>query len=171
MRKSEEIIHFKKCSKCKIIKESQEFRIRKDKRVVGRFYINPSCRKCERLYTKQWYNKNKEDLNFKTQAAKRAREYYYKNHTIVLEKERKRHHSKEYRTYMKNYRLKNKEKIALLHDPIVKKFHEKMRDTLSDSYIIKLLMVDGKLTRKEILEYPKLIEAKREQIKILRLLN
>src|SRR6185503_18549930 len=45
----------KKCSKCKLIKSSNEF-FKKSKAYDG---LNPSCKQCEKKYKRDYYNKNR----------------------------------------------------------------------------------------------------------------
>ena len=60
---------FKKCGKCKEEKSLDCFYLNKS----GKYGVRSDCKLCRRIYAKEYYSKNKENLN------KYRREYHIKN--------------------------------------------------------------------------------------------
>ena len=151
----------KTCTKCKIQKEKEKFRIKKE----SKDGLRPWCRECESQYRKD--NREKEN--------KRYAEWAKKNHEQVI-------------TKSKEYRENNKDKINELHKKWSKEnkdrvyeYRKKWRDnniekqkaidkkaceTMSDFYISNMIVKYTNLNRTDI---PKeIIELKRIQLKITR---
>ena len=100
----------KKCSKCGIEKEINEFRIKKS---YNKFYVCGQCKACEREYyllnNKKYKEKHKEEISKqrkqyrienKEKLNNYQKEYYKKNKEIISEKRKK-------------YAEKNREKSPL----------------------------------------------------------
>lgn len=186
----------KTCSRCKIKKDESEFRMRKDKRKGGLFYLNNTCRQCDKEIADAYYNKKKDDPEFKRKNIERAKAYkeksvdkiklrkstiefkkkyckwnndsYYRMKDVIAAKMKIKRQTPEYKKRMKEYRKKNKEKIDK-QEAITKKRHqEKIVSTISDAYIVNHLGLTTKDLPLIKREMPELLELKREQIKLSR---
>lgn len=178
------------CSRCKKRKLKKYFRIRTDK--THNFdYYNSTCKYCDAEVARAYYQKVKDDPEFKKKNQQRARAYTEKNLDQIRlrrdtpefkkkknEWELKRYHKKKdeinaklrekrktagYKKYMKAYRKRNKAKIFKQEVITKKRFHEKNRDAVTDTYCINLMRAQG------IEITPQTIEIKRTQILLSRL--
>lgn len=180
------------CSRCKKEKPKSDFRIRIDKREMPeREYYNSTCMVCDSEVSLERYNKLKDDEDFKKKNNERTKAYANKNPEKIRafrstqgykkkhnELEKKRYNSKreeinakqklkrqtdKYKKMMREYRLKNKEKIYQQDILTKKKYHEKNRDLITDIYCVR------KLKEQNIQPTTENIELKRVQILIARL--
>lgn len=160
----------KKCSCCNNVIDIEMFRVRLDKR-HGLIYHNNTCKQCDAKKARIYYNENKNLNEFKEKAKNRSRKSYYKNRERNLVKQ------KEYRSKPKNkiarrdYVRQNSQKIKSQEIITKKRYHEKNRDGLTDTYVVKQLKQSTGLPKEAILEYPQLIECKRLQLKTIRLIK
>lgn len=180
----------KVCTRCKSDKPKADFRVRLDK---GKYWmINPTCRKCDSEIAAEYYNRNKDKLEFKEKNRKRAKEYTEKNCDQIKERRRdskylakhnewekaryvrkkdqikakskeKRKHP-EYKKKMREYRQKNKEKIFQQELATKRRYHEKNKKGITDKYVRNQLRQVGNLN-----PTPEEIEIKRAQILIFRI--
>lgn len=158
------IPEIKICTKCKIEKPKDEFRVRtkKDKKTTY-YYVNSWCKLCEKVATKL-------RVYSESQIA-RKRDYLlkYRNgdkrESLLLEK---RIHSKKRRLndpeYWKRWRDKNRSHVA-------KRSTEKSkisRQKLPDYYIVGFLVQQTKLSTAQIRTEPELIKLTRTLIQLKR---
>lgn len=199
-RGKEDLPKRKICAKCKIEKDSAEFRIKrptyKDKTY---WQLYSQCNKCCYENSKAYYERHKNDDNFKKKNRERVRQYALANSENIkiarsserykkkhVEWESKRYHRKrdeinakaklrrqtaEYKAKLKAYRVKNKEKIFAQEAITKRRYHEKHRDNLTDKYVGRLLKAQGVADDAVLQNYPKIIEAKRLQLLITRKIN
>lgn len=161
----------KNCTNCKKDKDVTDFRLRHDKRKGNYYYFNNHCKECENEKQKEYYEKAKNNENFKIKNRKRVKKYIEKNIDIVKEKTKKRRLGNKYRENRKQYILKNKDKIYEQEKICKLKYHNKNRDELTDKYIVRLILQKTNLRKEDILNCPKLIEVKRKQIQLIRKIN
>lgn len=188
-RTEDELPESKACTRCKEIKGKDCYRIRCGKR--GYIYFNPTCIGCDKDYSRENYQKRKNDPVFKEINRVRARKYLQKSADEIKERrkkpeyikkhaswENKRYHrikdkvaakmkvkrqTPEYKEMMRSYREKNRSKIHKQEKVTKKRYSEKHRDGLTDDYIKRLFRNNG--LREPT---PELIEAKRIQLLIIR---
>jgi hypothetical protein len=145
--------------------------MRYDKRGKGSkslLYLNNTCKKCDSEIQNKNYFAHKDDPDFKENWLKKSREYYHKNKALISEKMRAKRQTPEYKQMIREYRLKNKEKIFKQEVITKKRYQQKHRDGLTDEYIIRQL-VNQEIADRDILkEHPEIIEAKRLQLLIIR---
>lgn len=168
-RTIDELPDKKYCTRCKEEKLKDEFRIRVDK--SGSVIINPTCRICDGVIAKEYYANRKDDPEFKKKNAERAREYATKNSDQIKKTrqsdlfkkehsgwENKRYHRKRdeinakakvrrqtpaYKKMMKEYRQRNKKKIATQEEITKRRYHEKNKNSITDKYVKNLLRTQG----------------------------
>lgn len=99
----------KKCTKCQIDKNLDEF----GKRKTNKDGLKYTCKKCESDYGKQNYILNKDKINQKT------KEYYNKNRDVILPKNREKSN---------NWRKNNHEKSIIIQRERRKKFLHQIRE-------------------------------------------
>lgn len=152
------------CTKCKVEKSQDEFRIRTKKYKSSIYtYLNSSCKKCEgkqnedilrnnpartqkkRLYNKQWVSDNKD---------------YYLEQKRIQSKER----AKNDPEFHKRWRDKNHIKVKNKSNQ-VSKF---ARENLLDYYIVGYLVQSTNMTTEQVRQQPELIELTRKIIQIKR---
>lgn len=186
----------KTCTRCKIEKEDSEFRIRTNKD-NDKTYLNPTCRKCDIDVARIYYNKHKDEPEFKRKNAERAKRYtesnadivkqrrstaeylkkhaywesnrYYKMRDKINARQKIKRQTPEYKAYMKAYRAARKEKIYRQELITKKRYTDKNRDSVSDEYCIAKIKVQKNINRDAIT--PEMIQIKRGQILIKRLKN
>lgn len=166
------IPEFKTCTKCCIPKPIKRFRKRtKFKNSVAYAYIQKKCMDCECKEQKERYHKNIEIHRERNRS--RARKYYNENKDILNEIKRdlRKEKNNPILLYQREYNKKNKDKIAKQHKIVAKRFQEKIRDNLSDSYVIQHIIQRTSLKREDIEKYPEMIEAYRQQMKINRIIK
>lgn len=102
----------KVCTKCKMKKSLNEFRMRYDKR-SGNNYPNSTCKLCDKLITKEYREKNKDNLEFKKRKALQDKKYREKNREKIqkFQKEYRENNKEKKKEYDKTYYEKNKGKI------------------------------------------------------------
>lgn len=163
------------CNQCGQQKIIKEFRIRVDKRVKKQYlvYYNNICLKFEAANQRERTIKIRATEQGRLKHSKWAMEYHKRNREKCLNRMKQRRESQEYKDYIRQYRLKNKEKIYAQEIITKKNYHEKNRDLLTDTYIINQL-TSQKVATKEMLLNPafySLIQAKRLQLLIKRKIN
>lgn len=193
----EELPKSKRCTRCKIEKPTDEFRIRQED---GKYYyINSTCKKCDAELTRTYYEKHKNDEDFKRRNCERAKAYVEKNPDKVrLRKstiEFKKNHCKlnkdsyhrmkeviaakmklirqtpEFKKKMKAYRDKNKDKIYQQEQITKRRYQVKNQEPLTDKYILNKMSIPLTELEKIKTVLPELIEVKREQIKLHRVID
>jgi len=192
-----ELPESKKCTKCRKIKLKEEFGI-KFKQYNDALYcsLNPSCNDCVAIDQRNRYNSKKNDADFKQKNSNRAKYYrevniekiklrrttpeflkkhnktehkrYIKYRDIICAKNKIRRQTPEYKKMMLDYRNKNKEKIAAQEKVTKRRYHEKHRDNLTDTYIKNQLKSQRIADDDTIKMYPQILEAKRLQLLIIR---
>lgn len=166
-----EIPEKKVCTRCKIEKQKDEFRIGVKEKSGCQYFLSQYCRKCESELARIYYDKKKDDPEFKKKNSERTKLYaqknvdeirkrrklpdfkkkhanrenkrYHRNKDWIADKMKKKRQTPEYKQNRKNYIEKNKEKIAKQEIITKRKYHEKNRDALTDVYIINLLRNQG----------------------------
>lgn len=164
----------KVCSRCKKRKRDNQFRFRYDKRGRGSkalVYLNNTCRKCDSEIQNKNYFKNKDNPEFRKKWVDKSREYYYAHKEEIKEKMRLKRQTPEYKAMMKAYRQKRKDIIREQEIITKKRYHEKHRDNLTDTYIIRQLANQKIADKHDLVNHPEIIEAKRLQILIKRKIN
>ncbi len=114
-----------------------------------------------RQMAKEYVEKNKEVVK------KRRANYYEKNRDILLAKRKKIRETEAYKIYMREYRLKNKDKISEQQREANKRWMRKQVAELTDAYIINRLCntkVGVFKTYAEAKKHPELIELTRTKI-------
>lgn len=194
IKKETELNDIKICTRCKIEKPRDEFRIRvEDKKY---YYINPTCMVCDSEIAAIYYKKHKDDPAFKQKNVDKTRAYaekycseirqkrqrpefkkkhaawnmksYYRVKDKVAARMKEKRKTPEYKKMMMDYRKRNKEKIYEQERITKTRYFSKHRDNLTDEYIIRLFINNGVCDRDHLLKHPELIEAKRLQILIQR---
>ena len=99
------------CSKCHEPKPVGAFRIRNENRETYFDYINDKCLDCEINIKKDYHHKNKDNSEYKNKAAKRAKEWHWSNRELVLQYQKQRRQTEEYKIKMKEYRTCNQSRI------------------------------------------------------------
>lgn len=106
-------------------------------------------------YQIKWGKKNSESISI------RQKKYLHDNHEIIALRNKIYRDRPEYKEMIKDYYIKNKDKIQTQK----KAFYKNQREELNDSYICQLLNISK-------LDCPKeLVEAKRAQIILYREIN
>ena len=158
-------MNYKICTKCKVSKLFVEFA--KDKSTKDG--INSQCKKCRKEYR----------LNNQEKFSKYCKEYKLNNKDKIKEKnkEYRLNNQEKFSKYFKEYRLNNKDKIKeyTLNNKdkkckYLKEYSKKITLSLPDSYVLKSIKLQTSFPHNA--EIPaELIEAKRLEIKIKRLLK
>ena len=131
-----EVVKWKKtCTKCNIEKELSEFH----KKKTGKYGVNSICKKCKKIYSKQYakenkegitntkkkyYNTNKEEIskqckkyyiNNREKIKQCKKQYYQNNKELITNKKKEYYNTNKDKviTQRKKYREDNKERIAL----------------------------------------------------------
>lgn len=99
------------CSKCKEPKPVAAFRMRCETRETYFNYVNDTCIECERKIIKEYHQANKDNPVVKEKAKTRAKNWHWSNRESVLQYQKERRQTEEYKQKMKEYRAKNREKI------------------------------------------------------------
>ena len=168
-RKLESIPDLKTCSRCKAKKGKSDFRVRVDKRSSPHFaYLNSTCLKCDAEKTAERSRLQRSTPEGRAMHNKWANEFHKRHREKCIELMKSRRGSDEYKKMMKEYRLKNKDKIYQQEVITKRRYHEKNRDAVTDAYVINQLVNQGVADKDGILSCPGLIEAKRLQILIKR---
>ena len=166
----------KECTKCKEVKSIDEFpfvygRKKKDGTRKGRYHSR--CKKCKKEILKIWRDKNpeyskKESKKWREKNPNKSKDYslQYKKENIIRVKKWKHNWDLKNRDRYNIYNAKQpKEKKRLWQI----KTNMKLRERLSDGYIVNILCARNNLTAIDIRKYPELIETKRLIIKTKRL--
>lgn len=186
----------KKCTRCHEIKSRDQFRVKKGRQYKGVRYIelNPRCFKCDAAERKIYYDKKKNDPEFKKKNIERQKEYvkkstdkirairmspeykkkhadwnmtsYYRVRDRISAKMKTKRQTQEYKKMMSEYRNKNKDKIFSQEVITKRRYQEKHKDALTDLYIGSRLASQTGIPRNMIPQ--PLIELKRVQILIKR---
>ncbi len=159
----------KKCTKCLILKDVSEFRIRKDKYKNKVYkYLESTCRECERKTRAQHHEKKKHDPEYKLKNRIRGSNYHKDNFSTIKVKQKKWREKPETKVRRKQYDQENKARIAELS----KKRHDKWIQGLSPAYIIYRLKQAGiPITKQAIAKKKKEITIRRLQLLIKKLEN
>lgn len=157
----------KVCTKCNDPRPLSRFRRRcKNKNGKKEYWNMGECMECEKAYREIFYEDNLEFC--RKRGRENARKHYPTNR--IRQKEYRRNNYPKIKAYMTKYREDNKERIAEMHEPVARKWFEKNRDELSDTYVIQHMIQKSGLNREDILPYPELIETYRQNMKIKRLI-
>jgi hypothetical protein len=121
------IFEKKKCTKCHILKDIYDFRIRKDRKCGYR----SSCKECDKEMSKKWINKN---LTYVQERNKNYNKKYYKSN---LDNIKERHKS-----YYLNNAESCKEKMADFkkNNPNYNKDYNKERKLIDPIYKLNLII-------------------------------
>ena len=142
-----------------------------------RLAASPKVQESKRLSTKKFYANHKEVLKERRQAYRTKnleklkasnRQYYHDNKEKVSQKR----NSDAYKSYAREYRIKNKDKISIAQRIKAKEWVRKQVDSLSDAYIIMILTskeAGSFASREEVMLHPEVIEIKRSEILIARI--
>lgn len=152
----------KRCNRCNKTKSDDSFRIRYEKRKGNFYYLNNTCRKCDSELSTIYRSSVKDNLDWKQKNRERSNKYRLDSIDIVRERTQARRQSKAYKEYRKKYIQKNKNRIMKQERICKRRYHEKNRDALTDTYIINRLTQKSPLSKNEI--PPALIKLKRLQI-------
>lgn len=137
------IQHFtKQCSKCNIVKNINEFRIRTDCNSLV-----AHCKPCNRIKNQEYYKNNSEKL--KADATK-----YYKENKDILNLNKIKYREKNKETIFikkKEYREKNKEHISLK----MKKYREENLEQLKEKNKIRYELNKDEIIKKVHIYYLK----------------
>lgn len=101
------------CSKCKEPKPVGAFRLRNENRNTYFDYINDTCTECERRLIKEYHNQHKSNIEYKEKAKNRANNWHWSNRKLVLQYQKQRRLTEEYKQYRREYNTKNRDKIRL----------------------------------------------------------
>lgn len=156
------------CTCCKMPKSKKRFRWRTKK---GYTYQQGKCIDCENAEQKIRYDSKKDNIDFKIKNRQRVKNYQRENWDVVQEKNKKRRQTKRYKENRRKYTLKNYDKISRDHKIRAKKWFEKNRDELSDSYVVSKIIGKTKVSPDEVRREPELIEIKRMQLKLGRVIK
>lgn len=129
------------CTRCKKKKTEKFFRKRLDKR-DGRVYINSTCKKCDSEITMLYYEKHKNDPEFKRKNRQRAKQYIIENADIINAKKKKYREKPENIIRRKKYDKENHARITALSKLRNKKYLKKIVDKISDSYVLRVLRTE-----------------------------
>lgn len=113
------------------------------------------------------YHTHKDNPEWKKKWLKKARDYYHAHREEIMKKMKAKRQTTEYKTKMKMYRHKNKNKIFAQEVITKKRYYEKNRDGVTDQYVLNQLRTQ-KLIDVDYAPTPELIEAKRLQLLIKR---
>jgi len=183
----------KNCTRCGCYKTEANTRLRKQGNST---YLNATCKSCDNEIQRSYYEKVKDNPEFKeknrlrgkvylnkniekVRAIRKSAEYikkhnqwelnrYHKVKDVVSIKMKTKRQTPEYKEMMRKYRMKNKEKIKQQEVITKKRYQEKHRDNLTDEYIIRLLINQDVADRETLTMHPEIIEAKRLQLLIIR---
>jgi len=134
------------CTKCGIEKDFKSFSKGK-----GKYGFASHCRECKSAWRKLWKLANPD----KVKTSKKN--YRAKSVTHKLAK----------KAQNKRWKVKNLNKVKEWG----RGYHANRINLLKDGYISHLIKAGASIPTKEILQYPELIEAKRTQLMILRILR
>lgn len=167
-------MNLKVCSNCKVEKSESDFRVRKDKRIKNpkkRIYLNNVCLTCEAIQQRERNKKQRLTKEGRERHNRWAREFHQRHREKCIAYLRDRRKAPEFKVYMKAYRERNKERIRQQEIITKQRYQEKNRDSLSDEYIIRLLICQGIGDRGTLMKNYDVIEAKRLQLLIKRKIN
>lgn len=159
----------KECSKCLLVLPVYEFSVVVDKRPGKEcVYLHNVCKKCVCKKAMEYYNKKKNDPDFKKKNRERVKKWSTENKEYVAEKRKEVRKSDEYKEYVKAYYEKNHDKIRHQASKTNDKYIREQRAKITDKYAIILLMHPRNgLTRDVITK--DMIEMKKIEIAIDRL--
>lgn len=158
------------CTRCDKEKEDSKFRIRTDKRRnPPLIYVNNVCKDCESEISKERVRNQRKTEEGRKRHNKWAMASYQRNREKNIHRMREARKTPEYKAYMKEYRKRRKEIIQQQEQVTKRKYHEKHRDAVTDSYAIRLLVTQGFGTYEEIEKQRELIDLKKVQILTKRL--
>lgn len=133
------------------VKDLESFKLKN--RVRQKAYLEKNSDEIKRRRQKPEYKKKHAALNMKS---------YYRNRDLVNAKQKFKRQSPKYKAMMKAYRQKNKAKIHAQEVITKRRYHEKNRDAVTDTYVKGLLMTQTGIARNEI--PPQLVKLKKIQI-------
>lgn len=193
----DELASIKICTRCREVKLKDDYRIRIDKN--GSCYINPTCKKCDTEITSLYYNKRKNDPEFKRKNIERAKAYseknpdkiklrkstiefrkkhcknnkdsYYRMKDVIAAKMKIVRQTPEFKRKMKAYRERNKEKIYQQEVITKKRYQLKNTEQITDKYVMNRIGIPLTELEKVKAVLPEMIDLKREQIKLHRVID
>lgn len=191
----EELPTHKVCTRCKKEKQKSDFSIKKENDKY--WTLVPTCKKCSSEISKIYYEKKKNDPDFKLKNSERVKKYanknidaiknrrslddykkkhavwnlkhYYKVRDLINEKQKLKRQTERYKANRKRYIQNNKDKISQQEANAKLRYHVKNRDAITDTYVISQLVNQRFGTREEIANNLELIEIKRSQILLKRI--
>jgi len=156
----------KRCTKCGEVKDLSAF----NKQKRGLYGFRSSCKSCEL----QYYKDNKERIDIYSK-------HYTKNNREKINTRRRQYRKDNYEKIIiidRLYCLNNKERMSTRNQQYKKDNKEKIKEyntyrcnNLHDGYVISQISQDSSLTPEDIKKYPMLIETKRNNLKIKRLIK
>jgi hypothetical protein len=149
------------CTRCKIELDDSKFRIRTSTTNGKKYlYLNPTCKICDNIISKEYYNSKKNDPEFKLKNCSRVKKYSKENKDKIIIRQKNKRQKPEYKEYVKLYYQKNRDKILEQHKPIARNCSARARKKLLDWYVKGCIKPsDGNISIKE----------KKKQILITRL--
>jgi len=175
----------KRCTKCGEVKPLSAF----NKQKMGLYGVTSRCKMCLKEYIRIHKEKNKEHYKEKGKQWRENNKEYIKQYQID-NKEHIKEYSKQYslnnkehikqyqKQYNKQYRLNNKEhnkeyskQYNLNNKEHINKRRKEQIKNLTDTYIVGLITNRSSLTSEDIEQYNNMIEAKKEYLKLKRLIK
>lgn len=156
------------CTKCKVEKQPEEFRVRQGRRAGDKSYLSPPCKECESIAARMRYKKIKDNPEVKKRNRKRTNEYrkragYGKRRWQAVKNDPTR------KAKIKKWREENPESVKVNQKKRGLEWHRKNCDNITDTYVIMRLQFQFKgMTAESILANPHLMEIKRDQIILYR---
>ena len=135
----------KSCNKCLILKSLDSFYRKKDGSILT------PCIECKKIYAREYFNKNKNNIEYCNKRKNYCNKYYLKNKKSILEKTSKYYLNNKiyYKQYQKEYEKINPRKLRKKSPPSLK---DKIRTNISRS-ISKSLKKNNVIKNSSIIKY------------------
>lgn len=141
----------------------------------ARLLADPARIEARKLRNKRYYKKHSEKLKAKTKkynkdneqkVKERKKQYWLDHRDEFIEYQKNKRQTEEYKSYMKAYREKNRDKINQQEKLSSARFIRKQIENLTDTYIVSQISLSksNTLSISELRQRPDLIEKKRAQI-------
>ena len=155
------------CSKCGVEKSVEEFRKGRNQCKLCQSEHNKEYRKEHYINNKEYYKEYRKEYQINNkEKLKEIHEEYYIKHKDSLKEQFKEYyikHKDEILEYQKEYRINNKDEIL--------EYRKEYASDLKEGYVVSNIRRQTGMTKEEIYANPELIEAKKNVIKIKRLLK